>query len=105
MAWFLELAGRRTYSDGAPNPIGFQDIESWARLTGRRPSPWHVAALVRMDSEWIAKADRERAEALDPDKANRIKIEDTAALAAFLKSQPGRDVAPVTRTNGKPAHG
>jgi hypothetical protein len=36
-----------------PAPIGYPAIESWARLTGRRLSPWEVDVLRRIDHAYL----------------------------------------------------
>jgi len=62
LAWFVELSTRRTWlvvagmAGGAmiPAPIGFAEIEAWARLTDSRPSPWEVQTLLAMDEAWRA---------------------------------------------------
>lgn len=32
-----------------PAPIAYQEIEAWARLTGKRPRPWEVGILKALD--------------------------------------------------------
>lgn len=72
------------------------EIKAWAELSGRHLRPWQFAALIAMDRKWLAKADADRAKAIedaDPNKPKMIAVDDTASLAAFFKSQPGRDVS------------
>jgi hypothetical protein len=60
--WFLELHAARTYSVAAglgggmvlPGPLTYQEIRAWALLTDSQPEPWEVAALRRMDREYLA---------------------------------------------------
>tara|TARA_R110000744_G_scaffold154666_2_gene269741 strand:- start:1832 stop:2092 length:261 start_codon:yes stop_codon:yes gene_type:complete len=51
LEWFHELAAARGSGMNGFNPIGFAEIEAWARLTGRTPSALEVGALMRMDFE------------------------------------------------------
>lgn len=47
--WAYELTGRSGFSEVGMNPLTYGTIESWARLTGRHPSPADVDALLRLD--------------------------------------------------------
>lgn len=60
-AWFLELAAARSANGTSLNPVGFADIDAWARLTGRRPTPWEVGALRALDTVWLAPDEKEAA--------------------------------------------
>jgi hypothetical protein len=91
----MELHRRRRWRDGWAQRISYQEIDAWARATQRTPSVWQIEALVRMDDAWCTRVDDERAEAIraaDPNAKKMISADDTASLAAFFKSQPGRDV-------------
>jgi hypothetical protein len=48
--WFVELSHARSSNGYSANPIGFAEIEAWARLTGQEPTPWEVSVLRRMDT-------------------------------------------------------
>lgn len=48
--WFIELARTRGWSMTGPNPLTYENIESWARLTGRSPEPYEVEALLEIDA-------------------------------------------------------
>jgi hypothetical protein len=64
LGWFGELAARRT-AGLSPNPISYVEIEAWARLTGRRPRPFEVHLITKLDDaaqERAAKRAQERAE-------------------------------------------
>jgi hypothetical protein len=51
--WFMELnQGRQATSAGA-QALTYAEIDSWARLTGRRPSPWEVRLLKRLDGLFL----------------------------------------------------
>lgn len=68
--WFVELDAARSSNGFGGNPIGFGEVEAWARLTGRSPRPWEVTALRRMDAlrlELAAEAARIGGEP-EPDK-------------------------------------
>ena len=48
-AWFIELDRARRHGGFGPEPLAYADIEAWARLTGRSPSPSEVAMIVDID--------------------------------------------------------
>jgi hypothetical protein len=47
--WFMELDRSRTYGMGGPDPLTYQAIDAWARLTDRHPAPHEVEALFSLD--------------------------------------------------------
>jgi hypothetical protein len=51
--WFLELVPRRTSNGMGPNPITFADIQAWAALTERAPTPQEVRWLMRLDDTML----------------------------------------------------
>jgi hypothetical protein len=53
--WFSELDGVRTFNgmNGHPEPITYQAIDAWSRLTGRGPTPEEVQALVLIDGVYL----------------------------------------------------
>jgi hypothetical protein len=48
--WFRELDRARTHSMNGPDPLTYQAIDAWARLTGREPAPHEVDALLSLDA-------------------------------------------------------
>lgn len=48
--WFAELDNDRGDTGDGPAPITYQDIEAWARLTGRKPRPWEVGVIKALDT-------------------------------------------------------
>jgi hypothetical protein len=50
---FMQLDAARTFHAG-PNPIGFAEIEAWARLMRWPLQPHHVRVLRAMDSALLA---------------------------------------------------
>jgi hypothetical protein len=78
--WYVELASARGGSGFGPNPIGFCDIEAWARLTGRRPIPWEVETLRRMDDATLLAV----AKKSDGGEARQIAPDDWQALDRAL---------------------
>lgn len=56
MGWAFRLAGRAGSGGFGRNPVSFQDMEAWSRLTGIRPEPWEVAALERLDNAMLAES-------------------------------------------------
>ncbi len=47
--WFTELSNARQSGFSGVQPISFQDIDAWKRLTGAQPSPDEVALLRQLD--------------------------------------------------------
>jgi len=58
---FCELAEARAYDGGDPQPIGFAEIEAWARLMRWPLEPAHVRILRAMDRAWRDAAKTRRA--------------------------------------------
>jgi hypothetical protein len=48
--WVIELHGRSGATEGAPNQLTYSTVRDWARLTGRRPLPHEVHALLELDA-------------------------------------------------------
>lgn len=59
--WFAELnevrGGTAGTSGWIPSPIGFAEIDAWARLTQRQLSPSEIALLRSIDRIWLAPED------------------------------------------------
>lgn len=53
---FVELSATRTYHMAGPNPVGFAEIEAYARLHRWPLAPHHVAILRAMDDAWLKHA-------------------------------------------------
>lgn len=52
--WYVgELAPRRSSSGLGANPISYTDVEAWARLTGRTPTPMEIRILMRLDDTMV----------------------------------------------------
>lgn len=52
--WFVgELSGRRSSGGFGVNPITHAEIEAWARLTNRTPTPREVRLLLRLDDAMV----------------------------------------------------
>lgn len=47
--WFLELDQTRQVTMAGLAALTYTDIKSWAELTGRKPQPHEVDALMKMD--------------------------------------------------------
>lgn len=60
---FCALSAARTWHASGPNPIGYPEIEAYARLMRWPFEPRHVAAIRAMDEVWIAHVDKRQAEA------------------------------------------
>lgn len=58
--WFIELNSQRTSNGFGANPITFVDIQAWARLTHREPTPWEVKTLRRLDATWLGELNKIR---------------------------------------------
>lgn len=50
---FKQLSSRRSYTQGKPQPIAFQEIEAFNRLTAALLTPWEVETLCSMDGVYI----------------------------------------------------
>lgn len=48
--WFCDLSSARGGSGFSLAPIGYVEIDAWARLTDVRPTPWEVGVLRRLDA-------------------------------------------------------
>jgi len=76
--WWQALAPTRPSGMGLSG-IAYQEIESWARLTGRSVEAWEIDALRRIDNLYLdskgrqMQADHERAEH-ERDQQPKIQI-------------------------------
>lgn len=52
--WFLELDSARGSNGWGLNPVGYAEMEAWARLTGRRPGPHEIETLRALDRARLA---------------------------------------------------
>ena len=55
--WTLELYGRSGVSMAGLNPLTYQTLDAWARLTGRDPMPHEVEALILLDAALRSEPD------------------------------------------------
>ena len=62
--WFWDLDAARSISGSGINPIGYGDLDAWARRTGENPSPWEVSVLRDMDKVYCQEIR----------KRNRLKV-------------------------------
>jgi len=58
--WFLELDGQRQGHGFGSQAVTFREMQAWAALLDREPTPWEVRVLLRLDHE------RQRALAVKP---------------------------------------
>lgn len=54
IGYFNDLNAARGSSGFGPNPIGYVDIDAYARLMRRRLSPFEVDILVRIDRAFLS---------------------------------------------------
>jgi hypothetical protein len=54
IGWFFELHGRRSMGQYGPAPLSWADLYAWACLTGRKPTPWELRVLGRIDAAYFA---------------------------------------------------
>jgi hypothetical protein len=69
--WFSDLHNARQVGFAA-NPISFQEIESFCRLTGALISPWELSVIRRIDQAVLAvinKTGGKRQDATESDAA------------------------------------
>ncbi|MGK7661954.1 MULTISPECIES: phage tail assembly chaperone [unclassified Marinovum] len=57
---FMALSRARTCGPAGPNPIGYPEIEAYARLMRIPLEPRHVDAIMAMDRVWMEFAYRKR---------------------------------------------
>jgi hypothetical protein len=55
--WWGELHQARRMGAHGLDPITYQDVDAWARLTDRMPEPHEVHALMRLDRAMIHPGD------------------------------------------------
>jgi hypothetical protein len=51
--WWGELSACRPVGFGGPGAISYLEIEAWARLTDRAPSPYEVALIRALDNIFL----------------------------------------------------
>jgi hypothetical protein len=56
--WFTELSNARGAGAFSLNPISFQDMESWARLSGTHLTPSEVGLLRRLDEVFLVEVSK-----------------------------------------------
>lgn len=54
VGWFFELHSRRSVGQYGPAALSWVDIHAWASLTGRRPTPWELQVIGRLDAAYFA---------------------------------------------------
>jgi len=60
--WWLELNRQRTNNGYSHNPLSFQEIYSWSKLTGIVPSPYEVSMMLMIDSLYLKVKSKEKKE-------------------------------------------
>jgi len=58
--WWTELAAARPASGFGLSPLSFGEVAAWARLTGERPAPLEVRAIMAADAAWRQAVDDAR---------------------------------------------
>ncbi len=48
--WSIALVGRSGAGMGGLFPLSYSEIQAWSRMTGNRPDPQEVDALITLDS-------------------------------------------------------
>lgn len=51
---FWELHAARGSNGYGPNPISYQELEAWSRLTGRVPSLWAIEQIRTLDRLYLS---------------------------------------------------
>lgn len=54
-SYFLSIHQGRSYGISGPNPVSYQDIEAWSRLTGWTLTPWELSAVKKLDAVFLSK--------------------------------------------------
>ena len=52
--WFWELSSGRGHTGFGPQPLSWQDMEAWARISGIELQPWQALVFRAMDQAWLA---------------------------------------------------
>lgn len=52
--WFVEISQGRTGNGFGPNPLTWEGIDAWQRLTETVVRPWEVALIKRLDGVYLA---------------------------------------------------
>ncbi len=55
--WVVALHGRSGVGMGGAAPLSYSTVEAWAKLTGHRPLPYEVEALMVLDAAMMSKGD------------------------------------------------
>lgn len=50
---FLELTRRRKGNGFSPDPLQYNDIDAWARLTKRTLDQWELQTILDIDDEYL----------------------------------------------------
>lgn len=79
--WFIQLDSRRQFNEAGAQTTSYQEIESWARLMGWKPTPWEIETLVAMDQVRVQIWNKRT----DPGEANLINVRDSDGLKAMLR--------------------
>jgi hypothetical protein len=77
-AWWSDVAGTRQNGMGA-NPITWQELEAWARLTRRRVAPWEAEAIIAGDRAFLRAAQGDDNDDYHPDRAIAAALHDFGA--------------------------
>lgn len=58
--WFCELSSARGAGGLGPAAITYPDLDAWARLTRRAPTPWEVGTIKALDAAFLKVATEKR---------------------------------------------
>lgn len=58
--WFWELSSTRRYNQNGPDPIRYEDIEVWARMTGTILLMEEIDIIRQMDRAFMSALGEER---------------------------------------------
>lgn len=83
--WFWELNTARTSNGWGANPIGYEQIQTWASLTGTITRPSEIRVLRAMDEQWMMMMSKK------PDKEDDkfISAGDAAGISALMRRLKG----------------
>lgn len=57
--WFIELTRTRGSNGFGANAINYTEIDSWARLTRRKPTALEIYALTQLDAAYLAEQSKQ----------------------------------------------
>lgn len=58
LQWFWRLRNRNKSGFNGPDPVSWEALDAWVRLSGDNPEPWEINVLEALDDAYVAAVDR-----------------------------------------------